>query len=177
MSEVKFKRIIDNFNDAPFIAALIIAPSCSRGCVGCQNQHIQDEEDILDDPRATGEAIRDNPFWDGIILGGLEPLDDMENFKQLMEVVRFSEVAKLMIYTSYELYDVPLNIVPRNVRSLYIKTGKYIQDSETVTYSLRSWELELASDNQTLHLLQRNSVDEWIAAPVIKCRKNNSTKS
>jgi len=160
--QVKYKRIVDSFGDAPFLGALLIAPSCTRGCPGCQNTHLKEEETILEDAKTVGEAIKINPFWDGIILGGLEPLDDKDNFIPMMEVVRFSEVHKLFIYTSFEIEDVPFDDIPLSVTKLYVKTGRYLQNSPTaVVYKLRNFELELASANQQLRVYDRDILGDW----------------
>jgi len=154
--KVKYKRLMDNFyGDAPFMGCLLVVPSCKNDCEGCQNQHLKREDTFVSEVKDVGLAIEENPFWEGIILGGLEPLDDKRNFKALMKVVEVSKVKSLCIYTSYEIEDINMDLIPSNIKNLYIKTGKYDRTLSSKHIQYNGWILDLASNNQNFYYFDR----------------------
>ena len=137
---------IENFKrDQPYNSLLLIVPYCHKQCVGCHNEHLQDNtlRDFAVDELV--EIYTKNPFVEGVTLGGLEPMycshkwwDEFNTF-----IIK-AKVKDLTIYTHQ-------NFVFRafsGLDNVYWKTGAHKQgrDKKTITY--QDWKLELSSDNQ-----------------------------
>jgi len=144
---IKYKGIIHNIlNDAPFIGALLIAPSCSRGCKNCINEHLkhngilyeESAEDII-------KKVKSNGLNRGIIMSGLEWTESPESMIKLIDEALKNDL-NVILYTHND-EDVFLNKFPNlRKKEIYIKYGKYEEDmkaAENIHYGVR-----LATSNQ-----------------------------
>lgn len=98
-TKIRYKGIEhERTEDAPFVGALIIAPTCKFKCNGCFNRNLKKVPDIINTAKEIIDAVKENPFNEGIVLGGLEwsesPLELLELVKEASE-----RGLKIMIYT------------------------------------------------------------------------------
>jgi len=144
---IKYKGIIHNIlNDAPFIGALLIAPTCSRGCKNCINEHLKHNgilyeelaEDII-------KKVKSNGLNRGIIMSGLEWTESPESMIKLIDEALKNNL-EVILYTHND-EDVFLSKFPDlRKKEIYIKYGKYEEDmkaAENIHYGVR-----LATINQ-----------------------------
>ncbi|MDM8534269.1 4Fe-4S cluster-binding domain-containing protein [Clostridiaceae bacterium HSG29] len=144
---IKYKGIIHNIlNDAPFIGALVIAPTCSRGCKNCINEHLkhngifyeESAEDVI-------KKVKSNGLNRGIIMSGLEWTESPESMIKLVDEALKNDL-NVIIYTHND-EDVFLSKFPNlRKKEIYIKYGKYEEDmkaAENIHFGVR-----LATTNQ-----------------------------
>ncbi len=144
---IKYKGIIHNIlNDAPFIGALLIAPTCSRGCKNCINEHLkhngilyeESAEDII-------KKVKSNGLNRGIIMSGLEWTESPESMVKLIDEALKNNL-EVILYTHND-EDVFLSKFPNlRKKEIYIKYGKYEEDmkaAENIHFGVR-----LATTNQ-----------------------------
>lgn len=103
--KIEYKYIEhERTSDAPFIGALIVAPTCRMKCKNCFNQELKKLPTKMDTVEHIIDEVRSNPFNQGIILAGLEW---SENPKSLIALV--DEASKhdlqIMIYTGLGMAD------------------------------------------------------------------------
>lgn len=92
--------VIERTEDAPFMGALICAPSCGFNCKGCFNRHMKKSPIIEQDSKDIIYGIKYNPLHQGIILSGLEW---SENPIEMLELAKEADTngLQVMIYTGY----------------------------------------------------------------------------
>ena len=148
---VSYKGIIhERVEDAPFMGALIIATSCSNGCRGCFNQHLKDAETYLRYADEVIKEVKQNPFNDGIILGGLEWSEQPNDAIALISCAAAAGL-EVMIYTGLTEKEFYRRIPKEYLKGCYIKFGKY--DEKCLSDSYTSFGVKLASTNQyIIHL-------------------------
>lgn len=148
---VSYKGIIhERVEDAPFMGALIIATSCSNGCRGCFNQHLKDAKTYLRYADEVIKEVKQNPFNDGIILGGLEWSEQPNDAIALISCAAAAGL-EVMIYTGLTEEGFYRRIPRHYLHNCYIKFGKY--DEKCLSDSYTSFGVKLASTNQyIIHL-------------------------
>jgi organic radical activating enzyme len=144
---VHYKGIRHNIlNDAPFIGALIIAPSCTRGCKHCFNDHLKHNDIMYEDTAEDIIAeVKANGLNKGIILSGLEWTESPEALTQLIETA-LSDGLEVILYTHKTEQEFFKQFDQLNDRPIYIKFGPYIPSQTTETN--RHFGVKLATDNQ-----------------------------
>ena len=143
---LSYKGIIhERAEDAPFMGALIIATSCSNRCRGCFNQHLKDAETYLRYADEVIEEVKQNPFNDGIILGGLEWSEQPDDTIALVSCATAAQL-KVMIYTGLTEEEFYRRVPSHYLHSCYIKFGKY--DEKHLSDNHTSFGVKLASTNQ-----------------------------
>jgi pyruvate-formate lyase-activating enzyme len=143
---ISYKGIIhERAEDAPFMGALIIATSCSNGCRGCFNQHLKDAETYLRYADEVIKEVKQNPFNDGIILGGLEWSEQPDDMIALVSCAAAAQL-KVMVYTGLTEEEFYRRIPSHYLHNCYIKFGKY--DEKRLSDSYTSFGVKLASTNQ-----------------------------
>ena len=143
---ISYKGIIhERAEDAPFMGALIIATSCSNRCRGCFNQHLKDAETYLRYADEVIEEVKQNPFNDGIILGGLEWSEQPDDMIALVSCATAAQ-PKVMIYTGLTEEEFYRRVPSHYLHSCYIKFGKY--DEKHLSDNHTSFGVKLASTNQ-----------------------------
>lgn len=103
--KVRYKYIEhERTEDAPFVGALIVAPTCKLKCKNCFNRQLKKLEDKVSTGEEIIAEIKSNPFNQGIIFAGLEW---SESPKELVELIRIAseEGLQIMIYTGLEIAD------------------------------------------------------------------------
>lgn len=143
---ISYKGIIhERAEDAPFMGALIIATSCSNRCRGCFNQHLKDAEAYLRYANEVIKEVKQNPFNDGIILGGLEWSEQPDDMIALISCAAAAQL-KVMIYTGLTEKEFYRRIPSHYLHNCYIKFGKY--DEKHLSDNYTSFGVKLASTNQ-----------------------------
>lgn len=143
---ISYKGIIhERAEDAPFMGALIIATSCSSRCRGCFNQHLKDAETYLRYADEVIEEVKQNPFNDGIILGGLEWSEQPDDMIALVSCATAAQL-KVMIYTGLTEEEFYRRVPSHYLHNCYIKFGKY--DEKHLSDNHTSFGVKLASTNQ-----------------------------
>ena len=146
---IAFKGIEEErLQDAPFVGALLLANDCHKCCPGCFNQYLRNKPVIRMSAKMIIQAVLENPFHQGIILGGLEwteqPLDMIE---LITEAKRYE--MQVMLYTHYTkkmfLYNFPM----LKGSGIYVKFGEFKIGEESHV----SMGVSLASNNQYIEKL------------------------
>ena len=143
---VSYKGIIhERTEDAPFMGALIIATSCNNGCRGCFNQHLKNAETYICYADEVIKEVKQNPFNDGIILGGLEWSEQPDDMIALISCAAAAGL-KVMVYTGLTEEEFYRRIPSHYLHNCYIKFGKY--DEKYLSDNHTSFGVKLASTNQ-----------------------------
>lgn len=147
---IRHKGIYKPRFDAPFVGTLISAISCPFNCEDCINDPIKPLTYETIDSREFLDSVANDPFSEGIILGGLEWT---QQSMELFFLIRGALDRKLQVilYTWYPDYESLCNAVPcmRSFMNtgIYVKFGKYdnknLADGDNVQYGV-----SLASRNQ-----------------------------
>jgi hypothetical protein len=144
---IKYKGIVHNvLNDAPFIGALVIAPTCSKGCKNCINEHLKKNGIFFEETATTIiEKVKSNGLNRGIIMSGLEWTESPESMIKLIDEALKNSL-EVIVYTHNE-EDVFLSKFPNlRKKEIYIKYGQYeehMKAAENIHYGVR-----LATSNQ-----------------------------
>jgi len=153
--DIHYKGLIhERFEDAPWVGTLWIAPDCKNNCKGCHNQHLIDSPTIIDTAEYIVSQIVENPFSEGIILAGLDPLTYQD---ELVYLIRESlkKSLKIILYTGASSEEELLSICPQlsefKGRGILVKYGKYIEDLRVHDYY--SYGVLLSTSNQYIDLL------------------------
>jgi len=144
---IKYKGIVHNvLNDAPFIGAILIAPSCTMGCKNCINEHLKNDKILIEDTvKNIIKKVKANGLNRGIILSGLEWTETPHGMKALVEEALAKEL-KVIIYTHHDEKTFLKMFPMLSKKSIYIKYGAYDNcqiASDNVSYGVR-----LATENQ-----------------------------
>lgn len=143
---IKYKGIQHNrVEDAPFIGALIVAPTCSNNCKGCFNQHLKDIDGIEDTSENIIQEVLDNKFNQGIILAGLEWCDTPNHMLELVYEAQQNNL-NVMIYTS--LVENEFRSRFPEIKDVYVKLGKY--DDKLICNDNIQYGIKLATSNQKI---------------------------
>ena len=143
---VSYKGIIhERTEDAPFMGALIIATSCNNRCQDCFNQHLKDAKTYLRYADEVIEEVKQNPFNDGIILGGLEWSEQPDDAIALINCATAAGL-EVMIYTGLTEELFYSRIPVEYLHKCYVKFGKY--DNKRLSDNYKSFGVKLASTNQ-----------------------------
>ncbi len=143
---ISYKGIEDErLGDAPFIGALLIAPTCTLQCPMCFHNDLKRQEPFISTSNRLIERIKSNPFHEGIIFGGLEWSDTPEELTQMVLAALEADL-KVMIYTGrseehFQQYLPDLLHLP-----IWIKFGRYDVTLQSQTHY--SMGIKLASTNQ-----------------------------
>jgi len=103
--KIRYKGIThERTEDAPFVGALICATDCKFNCKGCFNQKLKNERTITKSAEKIVSEIKENPFNEGIIFGGLEWSLQPQELLELASIAS-KENLKVMIYTGCTLLE------------------------------------------------------------------------
>jgi MoaA/NifB/PqqE/SkfB family radical SAM enzyme len=145
--KIRYKTIEhERVEDAPFIGALISAIDCHIGCKGCFNQHIKLLPTIEKTDVDIIEEIKSNKFNKGIIFGGLEWSEQLNELTNLVNLAIQNDL-EVMIYTGLtenKFKEVASDIY--SIPNIYIKFGEF-EDTQRVHENYDNGVL-LATKNQ-----------------------------
>lgn len=142
---LRFPYYLENFKrDQPYNSLLLISANCFKGCPGCQNNALKDntlKEFSVDELVTT---YKNNPFVQGITLGGLEAYYNNKDWWEEFDL--FLELANVNKLTIYTFKDKPYRDF--NVKTVYWKTGEYINTLDSKVVNIDNFKITLASSNQ-----------------------------
>ncbi|MFW6029680.1 MAG: 4Fe-4S cluster-binding domain-containing protein [Halanaerobiales bacterium] len=132
--KIKYKGVLhNNLDDAPFVGAILIAPTCVNFCKGCHNAHLRNNEDFpiyeIDGDNLL-DMIKDNLLDEGIILSGLEWTEQPEQMLFLIEGALERDM-EVMLYTHMKEEEF-FKAFPRlKGCAIWIKFGDFDEDKKT----------------------------------------------
>ena len=141
---IRHKGIFRDRMDAPFVGTLISSIDCHHNCPGCFHQAMRDmpyEEDTVED---IIKEIKEDPFSEGVIFGGLEWT---EQYGELLELIHACLDAdlKVIVYTHHteeEVYQRFSNLMDLPI---YIKFGEYQEEHKVLNYTSHGVPLETSN--------------------------------
>lgn len=117
------------YGEAPFLAARICAIGCSRGCPGCHNEQLKNDDSLIriQEVQEIVEEVRSNFFNEGLVLGGLEWTEQPEEMLELIRVAK-DHGLKVMLYTHMGEEE----FADRFGRpsGIYVKHGEFVAGGE-----------------------------------------------
>jgi len=144
--QIHYRGIIhERTEDAPFMGALIIAATCDNGCKDCFNQHLKESRVYIRTAEEIIAEVMQNPFNDGIILGGLEW---SQQPREAIELIRCATASGLQVilYTGLAEKELYNRIPKEHLVGTLVKFGRYDPTCLSATY--KSFGVCLASTNQ-----------------------------
>lgn len=136
-------------------------PHCTLKCgADCQNKHLLKELNIC--YNIDGIILRyiNNPLTSAIVMGGLEPFDDWEDLKKLIESFRAVTKDDIVIYTGYYEEEIDKEylewIKEQSIKgTIIIKFGRYIPNTEKIFNE--DLGVTLSSNNQYTKKYENNN--------------------
>lgn len=119
-------------------------------CDICQNHQLTSLEviDIPDEDLC--RRYLENKITNAIVFGGLEPFDQFDEVKALIDILRSKHKCNddVVIYTGYYWSEVEDKVNElRNYKNIIIKFGRYLPDGNSIYDPVLG--IHLASDNQS----------------------------
>ncbi len=146
-----------------FIGTAICSFKCGKE--NCQNKDLKGAPDIEISEGAIIQKYLNNPITEAIVLGGLEPLDQMADVSDFCSMLNDRGINDdLVIYTGYTEEEAEeevryLRKLNCKYRNLVVKYGRFIPDSDPVMDSILG--VELVSDNQyAMRYPRKNKADD-----------------
>jgi len=84
--QIKIKGVEFGYQDSPFKATLVVAPSCKIKCKGCKNRELKKLPDLEIGCEELIEMLATKDDIEGIVIGGLEPSENILDFLELSKV-------------------------------------------------------------------------------------------
>lgn len=136
--------------DTPFgIGTLVWAKDCHHHCPDCFHQDRFDLPILEEDSKDIIAKIKENPFNQGIVLGGFEWTEQYEELLALIEDARDAEL-EVILYTHYTIEDISTYFTELlKYKGIYVKCGEYDNTLLSITHS--SYGVPLASTNQRIY--------------------------
>ena len=146
--------------DAPFIGARLSSIDCHCNCPGCQNQHLKEYATLTMSVEELLAKVLDNPLHQGLILGGLEWTEQLEELRTIVEIF-LNQDLQICVYTHLHLEKV-VRLFPEWLgrAGLYLKCGEYVEGLSVPTISQG---VLLATSNQCMY----NMEQVWAAPAII----------
>lgn len=143
---IHYRGIIhERAEDAPFMGALIIAATCDNGCKDCFNQHLKTSRVYTRTAEEIIAEVMQNPFNDGIILGGLEWSQQPHEAIELIRCATAHDL-QVILYTGLTERELYKRIPKEHLVGCLVKFGKY--DPSCLSDTYKSYGVHLASTNQ-----------------------------
>ena len=158
---MKVKGIIDedfvNYKKpSMFIATSKCDFKCDKeaGCQVCQNSDLANSPTIEINDDDIIKRYLDNPITEAIVIGGLEPFDDINELFEFISDFRQYSKDDIVIYTGYYPEDIPSYIdrFQQNFKNIIIKFGRFIPNQKSHYDTVLG--VDLASDNQEAFRLE-----------------------
>ncbi|WP_195618650.1 4Fe-4S cluster-binding domain-containing protein [Clostridium paraputrificum] len=146
-----YKGIVhERLGEAPFVGALILANDCPYKCKGCFNQYLKTKPIRQNSAKEIIQKVKQNPFNEGIILGGLEWTYQPND---MIELINESEKVNLKIMIFTHMYkDEFLSKFPQLAnRNIIVKFGGYEEQNKIDDYYSNG--TKLATSNQYVEII------------------------
>ena len=132
--------------EAPGGGCLSIAKNWCSSCRDCFNQHLKNKPSIEMSAEEIINEVKKNPFNEGIILGGLEWFNQIDDMKVLMKTAADSGL-KIMVYTGFPIIkDESIFKECSKKVDTYLKIGPYVEKLPQI----EMYGIVLASNNQKI---------------------------
>lgn len=149
---ITYKAVLhERIDDAPFVGALIVAPTCSNNCPSCFNQHLKNLQDFIQTSDYIIYEVCSNPFNEGIILGGLEWSERPDEAIDLIDTA-LQKGLQVILYTGLTKDALEERIPTRYLKGCYVKYGRYDKNSTVDNYY--QYGVKLASSNQYIEYIE-----------------------
>lgn len=147
---IHYRGLVEDRFDTPFgLGTLVWAKDCHHHCKGCFHQDRFNLPILVEDSRDIIEKILENPFTNGVVLGGFEWLEQYEEALAIIEEAISSDL-EVILYTHYTKEDICTHYSRLlNYKGIYIKCGEYDNTRLSATYT--SYGVPLASTNQIIY--------------------------
>lgn len=148
--------VADRF-DTPFgVGTLIWAKDCHNRCPGCFHQDRFNLPIYEEDSKYIIAKVLENPFTQGIVLGGFEWTEQYAELLAIIEEARKNKL-EVILYTHYTIESISTKYSELlNYKGLYIKCGEYDINLLSSTYS--SYGVPLASTNQKIYKIGYDTI-------------------
>ena len=154
---MKLKALVtERYQDYKYPSMFIAVAGCDWKCCTeagipasvCQNEILSRGKDVEIPSDEIFNLYASNPITKAIVIGGLEPMLQIEDIIELIEVCRSHECQDdVVIYTGYYPNEVKEEILRlKEYNNIVIKFGRFIPNSEPVQDDVLS--VELSSKNQ-----------------------------
>lgn len=154
---MKLKGIItEDFINYKLPSLFLISSTCNWKCCIeqgrdislCQNSPLAQQKTLDISPKKIYNMYITNPITEAIVIGGLEPIDQIDEVIEIIDYFRKNgEFSPFVIYTGYYPNEIPnaLNRL-KNYNHIIIKFGRFIPNSPHRYDNVLG--VELASNNQ-----------------------------
>lgn len=132
VKEVKDEDIVNYKRTSMFVAFPHCTFKCEKesGVRCCQNSALATQSIVVIEESAIVERYMSNDLTSALVIGGLEPFDDMEALTSLCREFRKRTNDEIVIYTGYEeseiVTDVALVFAACGKTGLTIKFGRFV---------------------------------------------------
>lgn len=145
------KTIIDeDFSNYKKPSMVIGCPRCTMKCGAelCQNNPWLKKPDITINNSEIIRRYLDNNLTKAIVFGGLDPIDNWEDFKNLVYIIRAVGIKDdIVIYTGYTKCEIVDKVEwLKKFSNIIIKFGRYVPNQKPHYDEVLG--VDLASDNQ-----------------------------
>jgi organic radical activating enzyme len=153
---IRYKGIIHNvLNDAPFIGALIIAPSCKNGCKNCINHHLKTNGIFYENTaKEIIKKVKSNGLNKGVILSGLEWSESPQSMIKLTKEALDNNL-EVIIYTHLKEENFMKKAPGLKGIPIFVKFGEYKEELKTEDNV--HFGVKLATSNQYIRFLLRRN--------------------
>lgn len=138
--------------DAPFVGSLLFAVDCHHNCKGCCHADRHTGKVYESEDTKLIEEIKNYKFSEGIILGGFEWTEQLDELLDIIDLARSNNL-EVILYTHHteeELRDIVPQLYTR--KGVYVKYGEYRRELSSKTYT--SYGVQLASTNQYIKIIE-----------------------
>lgn len=154
---IRYKRIIDErFDDYKDVSLFIGSCFCDFKCCKeaelpieiCQNSHLNNENTKTITYKEFFDRYINNPITSSIVIGGLEPILQINEILGLIKYFRKNNITDpFIIYTGYKESEINSKIEALSkFENIIVKFGRYIPNQQKHFDKVLG--VELASDNQ-----------------------------
>ena len=133
------------YGEAPFLGARLCAIGCSRGCKGCHNEQLKNDDSLIrtQEIQEIVEEVRSNFFNEGLVLGGLEWTEQPAEMQALVHACKEAGL-QVMIYTGMTEEQFIKRFGEPD--GIWVKYGSYVPGGEPH----EMYGVKLASSNQII---------------------------
>lgn len=148
--------ITEDFINYKLPSLFLISSTCNWKCCIeqgrdislCQNSPLAQQKTLDISPEKIYNMYITNPITEAIVIGGLEPIDQIDEVIEIIDFFRKNkEISPFIIYTGYYPNEIQGEIQRlKNYNNITLKFGRYIPNSPHRYDDVLG--VELASDNQ-----------------------------
>lgn len=149
MSKIAIKQLVDeDFVNFKAPSMFIGFPHCTFKCGRelCQNSELAVARDVFAEPADLVSRYLSNPITEAIVIGGLEPFDDMPELLSLIAEIRNHTSDAIVIYSGYNKDEIENKLAAIRAENIIVKFGRFVPGQKP--HYDQTLGIKLASDNQ-----------------------------